>query len=675
MESMNILVADKSPETAERINSLLRNSVIRIHVLTAQKVLEVKRALDHDSPILVLYSNPDPTAASIEEICRMAGEYAVPFAIYSDFRHPDELIGAMKSVACLVIHSENEQQLTDTVKQLAARYQLNKSQQQLKSRLDELEHRYSLLLDSARDAIAYVHEGLHVYANRAYLETLRVKDSAQIEGLSLLELMQAEGVNLKNVLKGLSKGDFPQEPLQVTITRPDGSSLEAQLAFSPARFNGEPCTQMLVHERDAVAGLTAELEKLRVTDPLTDLRNKNFFTELLEAAVAKPHASDSVSAILYLEPDGLPSLQEELDTAAMDAVLADLARVLKSNLADQDEAARVSEYGFAVLTHQVNMERVEALSEQILRAYDEHLVEIGDRSMSVSCSIGIAMLGRLARSTAELLAGARKAQAEAAETGSRAVIFRPQLTAVSSFEDDRQWIDRIRFALSHQDFYSVQQNIINLEGDGDHLVENLTYLRDAAGDLAPQQFMEVADRNDLAGSIDRQIIPGLLKSVVESGDAQIITMSNNSILDYGFPAWLGEQIKEHCAEANRVIIQVSAQAAQTNLKPVQRLMNELAPMGCRLSISAFDSERRTQALLEHLAPAFIKIDRSLTESLSGNTDKQDALRKIVEAADSRGTCVIADEVSDTSSLAVLWQCGVKLIAGAFLKEQSQVVGE
>ena len=55
--------------------------------------------------------------------------------------------------------------------------------------------------------------------------------------------------------------------------------------------------------------------------------------------------------------------------------------------------------------------------------------------------------------------------------------------------------------------------------------------------------------------------------------------------------------------------------------------------------------------------------------------KQDSIRKIVEAADPHSISVIADEVSDTSSLAVLWQCGVKLIAGAFLNESSQVIAQ
>jgi len=675
MEGTTLLVTDKSPELAERINSLLRNSGIKIHVTNAGTALEVKRALDAHIPVLILYANPDSSSASIEEIGRLANDYAVPFALYSDFQNPDELLRVMRTTACFVIHAEEETQLSDTVKRLMQSHELRGAQQRQRNQLEELEHRYELLLGSARDAIAYVHEGLHVYANRAYLEALRVEDLSAITGLSLLELVKAEGVNLKQVFQGLSKGEFPEQAMAVCFSRPDGSSFDALLSFSPARFNGEACIQMLVHERDAAAGLAVELERMRATDPLTQLKNKRSLIALLEDELAKPRTADSVSAILYVEPDGVADLQEELDVEGLDAVIADMALVLKSCLGANDDAARISDCGFAVLTKQANMEKVEELARKILQAYSEHLVEIDDRSLSLSCSVGIATLGRLARNWKEVITGARKAQAEAAETGNGAVTFRPQLTAVSTFEDDREWVDRIKLALGRQDFYTVQHSIIDLEGEGEHIVENLTYMRDDSGDLAPQKFMGVADRNDLAGAIDRQIIPGLLKSFVESADKQIITLSNNSILDYGFPAWLSEQMQACCIEGNKVILQIGAGAAQSNLKPVQRLMHELALLGCQLSISGFDADRRTRLLLEHLAATYVKIHPSLTTNLVGNTPGHEVVRSIVDAAEARGATVIADEVSDTSSLAILWQCGVKLIAGAFLTEKSQVVGQ
>jgi len=65
----------------------------------------------------------------------------------------------------------------------------------------------------------------------------------------------------------------------------------------------------------------------------------------------------------------------------------------------------------------------------------------------------------------------------------------------------------------------------------------------------------------------------------------------------------------------------------------------------------------------------------LTEQLTTNTKHQESIRAIVEAAEPHGVAVIADEVSDTSCLAVLWQCGVKLITGTFVKESTQVLAQ
>jgi len=281
----------------------------------------------------------------------------------------------------------------------------------------------------------------------------------------------------------------------------------------------------------------------------------------------------------------------------------------------------------------------------------------------------------LARNSTEVLAGARKAQTEAAVSGNQSIVFRPQLTAVSNFQDDRQWVERIKYALSNDDLYSVHQPIVDLDGEGEHLVENMVYLRDESGNLAPDKYMAIADRNDLSGTIDRHLIPGMLRSFAESSERQIISLSANSILDYSFPGWLLSQMEANCVEGKKLIVQVSATNAQTNLKPVQRLMQELQPHGCLLSVSGFNGDRRCNQLLEHLDVSYLKLQPALTESLIGNSSSQETIRSIVELADQKKVTVIADEVADTASLAILWQCGIKLIAGAFLKESSQVVAQ
>jgi len=675
MDSTNLLVIDKTPEAAERINSLLRNSGIQIHVLYVSKSIEAKQSLDQNRPLAVIYISPEPNSSSLEEIHQLSAKHGVPLALYSPLDNAETLIASLKLVPCLVIHSENETLLISCIRQLLDRHDQGKAHGQQLDRLQELEHRFDLLLDSARDAIAYIHEGLHVYANRAYLEALHLHSTEEVNGLSLLEMMKTEQGNLKTILKKLSKGEFPAESLQVCVTRPDGSEFDAGLMFSAAKFNGEDCIQMQVHQMDATAELQAELDRLRITDPLTRLGNRRAFIDRLDARLEEPHTAESVSAVVYLEPDGLDEMLAQLDVASMDAFTFDQAQVLRSCLQDDDFPARISDHGFAVLTCKRNMEEIEAYAESILKSFRSHLADIADRSISLTCSIGIATLGRLARNSTEVLAGARKAQTEAAVSGNQSIVFRPQLTAVSNFQDDRQWVERIKYALSNDDLYSVHQPIVDLDGEGEHLVENMVYLRDESGNLAPDKYMAIADRNDLSGTIDRHLIPGMLRSFAESSERQIISLSANSILDYSFPGWLLSQMEANCVEGKKLIVQVSATNAQTNLKPVQRLMQELQPHGCLLSVSGFNGDRRCNQLLEHLDVSYLKLQPALTESLIGNSSSQETIRSIVELADQKKVTVIADEVADTSSLAILWQCGIKLIAGAFLKESSQVVAQ
>jgi diguanylate cyclase (GGDEF)-like protein len=674
MHSVNLLVTDKSPESAEHINSLLRNSGIKIHVIHTQSCVEVKRALDRDAPVLILYGNPDESDAPLEEVSALAAASNVPVALYTPLNDTDRLTRLLDGTACFVINAEREDLLTESVIRLVRTSESAREHASRKSFLEELEHRYDLLLHSSRDAVAYIHEGLHVQANRAYLEALKVEDEAEIAGLSLLEVLKAEGVNLKTLFKGFSKGKFPDDPLDVEVLRPDGSTFEASLVFSPARFDGEDCTQMMMQNKDGAHDLAIELERMRIIDPLTQFQNRQAFAQALNDRIAQGHG-DLASAVLYVEPDGYEKLQDELDVSSLDTFIADLASITKLCLKDGDVPARLNDKGFAILVHRQDTTGLEALADEILTVWRGHIVEMDDRALSVSCSIGMAPVGRLTTDATEIIAQARNAQGEAAEAGDQLVIYRPRLTAVSTDGGDDNWAERIKFALSNQDFYTVQQSIVDLEGEGDQLIENMTFLRCEDGDRPPRDYLPPAEQGDLAGTIDRHVIPGLLKTFVDSEERQVVNISSNSVLDYSFPGWFADQLKAACIDGKRVVLQIAAEAAQSNLKPAQRLLKELRPLGCHLSISGFDDQRRSLQLLDHLDVSFVKLKSELTQDLTGNSKNQELIQKIVEAADPNDVAVIADEVEDTSSLAVLWQCGVKLIAGAFVKESSQVLAQ
>ena len=92
-------------------------------------------------------------------------------------------------------------------------------------------------------------------------------------------------------------------------------------------------------------------------------------------------------------------------------------------------------------------------------------------------------------------------------------------------------------------------------------------------------------------------------------------------------------------------------------------------------LSEFDNDRRTIKLLEHLTVDMVKLRPGLAQSLSSNVANQEIIRAVVNAVEPHNIIIVADEVKDASDLAILWQCGVKLVTGDFLNEAPQVVGQ
>jgi diguanylate cyclase (GGDEF)-like protein len=451
--------------------------------------------------------------------------------------------------------------------------------------------------------------------------------------------------------------------------------LKAELTFSPARFNDEQCIQMLVREQDAYLSLQEELERLRKTDQLTLMMNRQTFVARLNELIKEGGEDGCRYAVMYLETDGIDELQQNTGMERIDSYILDLSNIISACIEDADIPARFSDHGFAILVKRNKKSGLQETGDRILENYSNHIIDLGEHTKTASCSIGMATIGSLTHDAREVIIHAKTAFQQAAEEGNTLCWFKPALTTVSSGEVERDWVERIRYALNNHDFYTVQQSIVDLEGENEGLFENRTFMREEDGDTPANEFMLAAERNDLGSTIDRHIIPQLMVAIAGTGDKHIIALSSNSILDFSFPNWFQRMLKETEVEGSQLILQVSAINAESNLKPTRRVVEELQAMGCSFILSEFDNDRRTIQLLEHLPVNMIKLRPGLAKGLSSNSTNQEIIRAVVRAVESHEIIIVADEVEDASDLAVLWQCGVKLVTGDFLNEAPQVVGQ
>ena len=272
----------------------------------------------------------------------------------------------------------------------------------------------------------------------------------------------------------------------------------------------------------------------------------------------------------------------------------------------------------------------------------------------------------------------RLAQQEARREGNVIVSFRSPLSPV---EDDNAmasaWEERFALALNNGSFFSVQQSIVNLEGEPSDLMDNMSFLREPEGDVAYEIFSIEAESCQLGAEIDRALISSNLDAMLaDPGDhRQIININSDSLLDESFSNWLVDNMSQRKLSPSRLILQVRTESVVARLPKSKLVLNALAASGFGISLSGFENDPRHFRVLNGLPVSCIRPAQHLFTNLGDGAGRSEDLADLVKSCEKTEANVIAEGVQAARHLAMLWQLGIKLVAGDFLHEESRVVGQ
>ncbi len=683
MNSFKILVIDQTTESAAEIHSLLKNSGINIRVSSATAQHEIDSIGIDKTPDIVIVQQPeqsDISLSSIREFCQKLPN--VSTYIRCSIDEQDIIRSAFEAGITGFLDINQPEQNASSLKRELANREASSKLQQHQQVLADIEDRYKLLLESSRAPVAYIHEGFHIYANPAYLECFNIDNFEALEGESILELLSLDSDtgDFRKLLKQINKGNLPEAEVAAVCNHNDQA---VDLEFLPARFRGEQCIQLWVHERQVDSGMLEELEHLRSHDPLTGLLNRVDFIGKLEQA-ASDISSQSVQGLMLIEADEIDGLAADLGASGTDQLLKEIAEIISKESGDKAICSRYQDSVFAVLISTQSKQELEQLADRMLKNCRTHIFHLGRHTITATCSIGLTYIGQMQLSPDQLLQHCTTAlQSAQADGGDRFSRYRPQLTTVSGTEDQDQWADRIRYAINHsrENMLIIQQAIVDVaEPDQDLFIEAFTYLLEGKEEIAPEEYMPQAEKHQLGIEIDRAILPAILGMIANHESATEVStyfynLSNGSVNDSSFPVWLRQQFEASGADSSRLVLQLSGQEISKNLKPAQSLMTTLSALECKFSIAEFTHETRMLAALAHLPVKFLKLEPELTHKLSSNPQVSQQIEQIVQQAKTHNIQVIASEVKSARELSTIWSTGVELVQGDYLKHKSRVAGQ
>ncbi len=310
--ALNLLVVDRSLNDADAYVSALRNAGIAVHPTRVGDDNELAEALTAKRPDLVLASCTEGNA-DLDQILSIlsASDVLAPLVILTDNLTPALLTRARESGIRDIIEKGIAEQLQFVISREFHDLLVRRSMLDLKTRLAETESRCNALMQSSRDAIAYVHEGMHISANPVYLSMFGFVAMDDLEGLSVLDLVDpGDHGKLKKILRSLGN-DADSAELDVSCVNSNGSTFAAKLEFSPASIDGERCEQIVIRDQSLGRDLEKKVQALATLDPLTGLASRNHLVDQIETDLAAARSG----ALLYLvidsfqEPDRLQASQ------------------------------------------------------------------------------------------------------------------------------------------------------------------------------------------------------------------------------------------------------------------------------------------------------------------------------------------------------------------------------
>ena len=201
------------------------------------------------------------------------------------------------------------------------------------------------------------------------------------------------------------------------------------------RFWGEGVVATLHDEEGAISGYSVVLRdrserklardkllELATTDALTGLSNRLTFQEQGDREIVRRARYKSSLSILMIDADRFKSVNDMHGHAAGDEVLRNLASVLKSSVRATDPAARYGGEGFVVLLPETALPEAILVVERIRAAVEASNVQIDDKIIRYTISIGVSEAGGAASDLKTMLAAADGALYRAKNEGRNRVL-------------------------------------------------------------------------------------------------------------------------------------------------------------------------------------------------------------------------------------------------------------
>jgi diguanylate cyclase (GGDEF)-like protein len=407
-------------------------------------------------------------------------------------------------------------------------------------------------------------------------------------------------------------------------------------------------------------------------DLMTGLHTRDGLEQMygqLEAA-----GGDGIASVIYVDVDHMHVVNELHGFELGNELIVRIADLMAPPLLPKGVlAARISGDRFALIVPDTDTHAAAKLAAQLQAAAGRVTIGPAQEAVDVSVSCGVAALVSMPQGLARALAAAELACKSAKKHGrNRVELYKCEDDSMMRRHDDVIAVGQLRTAFKTDRLLLYAQRIVPLQDPQlPSSFEILLRMRGPDGKIvAPGSMINAATRYQLLPTVDRWVAERALqlltpyRSVLKSrGISVSINISGQSIGDEAFIRRFTEQLRAADLPRGCITVEITEQAAVTNLARANDMIHQLNAMGCRLALDDFGTGANSLTNLKSLSIARVKIDGSFVRDIVTDQRSQVTVRAIVELARGFAIDTVAEFVENEAIADAVRKLGVDYAQG------------